>query len=402
MTPPPAIPDMPRRRFGRTGMAMPVFSCGGMRYQHAWQDKAPDDIPAESQANVEACIRKAVSLGINHIETARGYGTSEVQLGPVLREFPRGDLIVQTKVGPKETGDEFVRTFDTSLEKLQLDYVDLLGIHGINNQALLDQTLRPGGTLEAALRLKAEGRARAVGFSTHAPVDVIVRAIETGAFDYVNLHWYFVNESNTPALAAAHRHDLGVFIISPNDKGGKLYEAPEKLKALCHPLTPMQFNDLYCLARPEIHTLSLGAARPSDFDEHAEALVHGDDGPKLAGEIAERLRHEMKRVLGEEWFAHWDDGLPDWTELPGEINVWEIIRLWNYATALDMEAFAKLRYNLLGQGDHWFPGKNAGAWDESALPRALAGCRFADRIPDILRDAHRRFFEAPKKRLSES
>ena len=43
---------------------------------------------------------------------------------------------------------------------------------------------------------------------------------------------------------------MGVFIISPNDKGGKLYEPPPKLTELCAPLTPMQFNDLYCLARP--------------------------------------------------------------------------------------------------------------------------------------------------------
>jgi predicted aldo/keto reductase-like oxidoreductase len=49
---------------------------------------------------------------------------------------------------------------------------------------------------------------------------------------------------------------MGVFIISPNDKGGKLYDPPAKLVDLCPPLTPMQFNALYCLARPQVHTLS--------------------------------------------------------------------------------------------------------------------------------------------------
>ncbi len=63
------------RRFGRTGLQMPVLSCGGMRYQHKWQDVAPQEIPPDNQANLEACIRRALELGIHHIETARGYGT---------------------------------------------------------------------------------------------------------------------------------------------------------------------------------------------------------------------------------------------------------------------------------------------------------------------------------------
>ena len=69
---------------------MPVFSCGGMRYQHKWQDVPMQDIPAENQDNLEATIRRALELGINHIETARGYGTSEMQLGRILPPFPAG------------------------------------------------------------------------------------------------------------------------------------------------------------------------------------------------------------------------------------------------------------------------------------------------------------------------
>src|SRR5262245_28486591 len=89
------------RRFGRTELAMPVFSCGGMRYQFKWQDVAPEDIPPANQDNVEAVIRRALELGINHIETARGYGSSEMQLGRILPRLRRERLIVQTKVAPK-------------------------------------------------------------------------------------------------------------------------------------------------------------------------------------------------------------------------------------------------------------------------------------------------------------
>lgn len=379
---------------------MPVFSCGGMRYQHAWKDVPPAEIPEASQRNLEATLHRAVELGINHIETARGYGTSEMQLGRVLPTFARESLIVQTKVGPKDTGREFRTVFDQSLAYLQLNYVDLLGVHGLNNQALLEQALQPGGTMEEALKLKREGRCRWVGFSTHAPSAVAVRAIETGLFDYVNLHWYWVNPSNGPVIEAAQRHDLGVFIISPNDKGGKLYEPSEKMRALCAPLTPMQFNDLYCLARPEVHTLSIGASRPSDFDEHLAALHNYDEQTALALRIARRLNEEMVRMLGGDWWQHWHEQLPAWTEMPGQVNVQEIVRLWNFAKGLDLVEFARMRYNLLGQGDHWFPGLNAAQFSRAEILAALGDYRFADRIPDILSEAHAWFHQAPKQRLS--
>ncbi len=388
------------RRFGRTELNMPVFSCGGMRFQHAWKDVAPAEIPEDSQRNLEATVRRAVELGINHIETARGYGTSEYQLGRILPTLPREKLIVQTKVGPRDSGSEFRDVVEKSLGLLQLEYVDLLAIHGINNEAIFQQVMQPGGALDVAQQMKREGRCRWIGFSTHAPTSVIVNAIETGLFDYVNLHWYWVNSFAGPALEAAQRHDLGVFIISPNDKGGKLYEPSEKLRELCAPLTPMQFNDLYCLSRPEIHTLSIGAARPSDFDEHLAALDAYEEKTLLSRQIAHRLEAEMVRVLGADWCAHWHENLPPWTALPGHVNVHEIVRLWNFAKALDMVAFARMRYNLLGQGDHWFPGQNASQFSAGEMKAALQGYRFADRIPDLLAEAHAWFAEAPRQRLS--
>src|SRR5688500_986502 len=141
------------RRFGRTGLAMPVFSCGGMRYQFKWQDVSPQEIPADNQANLEATIRRAVELGINHIETARGYGTSEMQLGRILPQLPREKIIVQTKVGPRATAVEFLKTFEQSMDYLKLDHVDLLSLHGINNRELLDWSLRKDGCVAAVRKL---------------------------------------------------------------------------------------------------------------------------------------------------------------------------------------------------------------------------------------------------------
>ena len=153
---------MKYRRFGKTELEMPVFSCGGMRYQHKWNDIDWSDVPDVGQKNLEATIHRAVDLGINHIETARGYGSSEMQLGPVLKQFPREKLIVQTKISPYANAKEFLETFNTSMDYLQLDHVDLLSLHGINNNELLDWSLKDNGCLDAARWLQNEGRCKHV------------------------------------------------------------------------------------------------------------------------------------------------------------------------------------------------------------------------------------------------
>jgi predicted aldo/keto reductase-like oxidoreductase len=389
------------RRFGRTGLEMPVLSCGGMRYQHSWNDKEADGITAEGQANLEACIRKALVSGINHIETARGYGTSEVQLGKILPTLPRGEMIVQTKVVPAPAA-EFRANFEQSMANLQLGHVDLLSIHGINNRELWEETIRPGGALEAAREIIHEGRATFLGFSTHAPCDLIEEMIATDAFDYVNLHWYFMNRTNWRAVEAGARHDMGVFIISPTEKGGCLHQPSEKLSEFTAPLSPMVFNDLFCLIHPEVHTISIGAARPTDFDEHlkiVKLLEQRETGDLVRG-IARRLEEEFQRIHGSTMPPHWDRDLPVFGEVPGGINLQEIVRLWSLDRAFDMQAYGKLRYNLLGNGGHWFPGVNAAEFDEFAI-REIGENAGIPHLTTIIREAHDRFGDAPRKRLQQ-
>jgi uncharacterized protein len=390
------------RRFGRTELAMPVFSCGGMRYQYKWQDVALSEIPANNQQNLAATIEQSLALGLNHIETARGYGSSELQLGQVLPQFPREKLIVQTKVSPHPDSQDFRRTVEQSLANLRLDFVDLLGLHGINTPELLWHSIKPGGCLDVARQLQAEGKVRFIGFSTHGSCEMIVQTIATGQFDYVNLHWYYINQLNGPAIEAAQAKDMGVFIISPNDKGGMLYRPSAKLVELCTPLHPMVFNDLFCLSHPQVHTLSLGAAKPEDFQIHLQTLELLDNAAQILPPILERLEAAAIAALGADWYHTWQQGLPAYPDTPEQINMHTILWLRNLAIAYDMVDYAQMRYNLLGNGGHWFPGNQAKDVQSLDLRACLSQSPHRHTIPDFLTDAHQRLGGAGRQRLSQS
>lgn len=391
---------MQYRRFGRAGLQMPVITCGAMRFQQQWTDVPVDQIKPESQANVEAAVRHALELGMNHIETARGYGTSERQLGQILPKLPRDKMIVQTKVGPKDDPEDFVRDFEDSLARLRLDHVDLFALHGLNDRESLNRGLK---CLPAARKLQKQGKVRWVGFSSHGYGQVLLDAVNhaaDGGFDYVNMHWFYFYQRNWAAIEAATKRDMGVFVISPNDKGGKLYAPPAKLVELCRPLEPMRFNALFCLSRPQVHTLSVGPSKASDLDIHARSAADAEQAEKLTAPIVKRLEAAYAAAIEPELRNPFGLDLPDWSRTPGHINLQLILWLRNLAVAFDMVDYGQMRYNLLGNGGHWFPGQTAEKLAEIDLTPALRSCPQRQQVLAAIRQAHEMLKGDPRKRLS--
>ena len=218
----------------------------------------------------------------------------------------------------------------------------------------------------------------------------------------MNLHWYYINQENWSAIEAATQQDMGVFIISPSDKGGKLYSPPQKLVDLCQPLSPMVFNDLFCLSHPQVHTLSLGAAKPSDFDEHLKVLPLLDKAGEILPPIIERLEQSAIASLGETWFKTWREGLPNYQDTPGSINIPVILWLRNLALAYDMTEYGKARYNLLENGGDWFPGATAKNVGQYNLESCLKNSPHKDKISDLLKQSDRLLGGEAVKRLSQS
>ena len=397
---------LPTRRFGRTELAMPVLSLGGMRFQQSWTDLPAGEITTSSQQTVADTLTRAVHCGFHHLETARHYGSSERQIGWALPDVPDPQRILQTKVPPKDDPVVFEQELELSVERLGGLKLDLLAIHGINLPEHLDWTVRAGGCLDVVRRWQQLGRIGHVGFSTHGPTELILAAIATDAFDFVNLHWYFIRQDNDPALTAATSHDMGVFIISPTDKGGHLHTPSARLCELCNPLHPIVFNDLFCLSDSRVHTISVGAACPGDLDLHLEALTHLEQAQELIAPIAARLEAAARSSLGEAWCDTWRQGLPDWEQTPGQINLPVLLWLHGLVEAWGLEGYARARYGLLGQGSHWFPGANADALDhavsEANLQTVLGESPWSDQIPELLRGLRKRVGGATQKRLSST
>ncbi len=358
------------RRFGKTEMKLSVFSLGLMRYMH--------DDPDES-AKV---VRRAVELGINHLETARGYGNSEDQLGHALKTIDRSKVFITTKIGPQKTYDDFMRTFETCMTRIGIDVLDNLDVHGINNEEKFATALDEKENWRAIRKLMDAGTVRHIGFSTHGKRDLLLRTLNTQMFESINLHYYWFYQVLEPVVARATELDMGVFIISPNEKGGMLFKPSDKLRELSGSFHPMNLNQRWLLSDPRVHTLSLGAATIADYDQHM--VVADDTGPLRDDERAalDRWGAALRGAIGDDYCTRCGDCLP----CPEFIDIPEILRLRQAAVAFDMNAYGTFRYNLLDGSNDWFHGHPGDHCTEcgDCLPR----CPEKLDIPRLLFDAH--------------
>jgi len=376
-----------------------------MRFQKSWDQLDFSEISSQDQNKVENILNLADNYGLNHVETAKYYGTSEVQLGMGFKNTKKIPQIIQTKIPPNSAPEIFERDVMASIENLKVKKIDLLAIHGINTDEHLHQAIRGGGCIDILRNLQKENLIGSIGFSTHGRPSLIEKAIATNLFDYVNLHWYFINQENTKVINLANKYDLGVFIISPTDKGGHLHTPSTKMLELCSPLHPIVFNDLFCLRNKNVHTLSVGIAKETDFDLHLKAVSLLSESERYVPKIINRLREESINTLGLEWHQHWNRNLPSWEFTPGNINIPILLWLSNLIDYLDLEGFAKARYQLLGNGSHWFPGCNANLLDvdvsEEQLMNVLESHINPKKVINKLRTLKEKFGDNFAKRLSK-
>jgi len=374
---------MEYRRFGKTEENISVITLGGMRFKNGWNPPRAH-LPTESVRNCIEITRQALELGINHIETAHGYMKSESLYGVALKELgvPRASFKMMSKGAPM-TGDETRALVEEQLTALKLDYHDFYGWHGINNAERLHAAIKPGGPVEVLHRLREEGLIRHIGFSTHGSLELILEALNTDLFSFVNLHYYYFFQRNLAAVRLAGEKDIGVFIISPNEKGGMLWKPSQKVEQTCHPLTAIEFNGRFCLEHPEITTLSLGIHEPEHFAQNFVILNREENS------AIRDIRTRMDAPLSE--ISSLCTLCTECLPCPEEINIPEVLRFRNLLEAYDMVDYARFRYNMFEGEGHWFPGNFAAKCTEcgDCLPR----CPENLEIPKLLFDTHKKLFD---------
>ena len=193
------------RRLGKTGIELPVVSMGVMR------------------ADNPALVRAALESGMKHLDTAHGYqkGNNESMLGDVLKDHPRDSFVISTKV-PPDAKDAFLASLDLSLKRLQMEYVDILYVHGLTSGG----DVLSASTLEALTAARESGKARHVGVSTHRNEPEVIRAaVRSGVYEVVLTSVNF-KQDHYPEVkrAIAEAAAAGVGIIAMKTMAGAFHD----------------------------------------------------------------------------------------------------------------------------------------------------------------------------------
>ncbi|MDR1631372.1 MAG: aldo/keto reductase [Dysgonamonadaceae bacterium] len=202
------------RKLGNTGLNIPILSMGVMR------------------ADNPAVVRAAYNSGITFFDTAHGYqrGRNEEMLGEFFKDKDRSSFIIATKVHPNLSSSnfevEYEEQMNTSLRRLQMDYVDVFYAHAIENTSILSDP-RLISTLK---KFKEEGKIKHIGFSTHANKPAqIDEAIKAGIYEVCLISYNF-KLGILPELDAAIQRgvDAGMGFVAMKTMVGGVEDAEGK------------------------------------------------------------------------------------------------------------------------------------------------------------------------------
>ncbi|MQY11749.1 Aldo-keto reductase IolS [Streptomyces sp. RB5] len=213
------------RELGRSGMSVSEIGYG------AWGIGESMWVGASEDESVRA-LHRAVDLGVNFIDTARGYGESERIVGRVVRERAGDGIRVATKVPPRNRmwpmpagvdpmdafpGSHIRESLETSLAASGLDHFDVVQFH-----VWSDEFVGRGDWLETIADLKQEGKIGLFGVSIndHEPANALA-LVRSGAVDTVQVIYNIFDQSPADALfPACLEHGVGVIVRVALDEGG--------------------------------------------------------------------------------------------------------------------------------------------------------------------------------------
>jgi predicted aldo/keto reductase-like oxidoreductase len=206
--------SFPYRTLGRSGEKVSMVGLGGY---HIGQ-------PEDEQLGIRL-VRTALDNGMNFLDNCWDYngGQSEIRMGKALRDGYRKKAFLMTKIDG-QTKQTATQQLEESLRRLQTDHVDLLQFHEVIRETDPARIMGPGGSLEAILEAKKQGKVRYIGFTGHKSPDIHLKMLETAfahdfTFDSVQMplnvmdaHYNSFEKKVLPVLV---KHGIGVLGMKP-------------------------------------------------------------------------------------------------------------------------------------------------------------------------------------------
>jgi len=214
---------MKYRRLGKTEMQVSVVGFGGIPLQRI------------EAAAAEKVVYRAMELGINFFDTARGYTDSEEKLGAALKNKREQALIATKSMARDKKG--MAADIEKSLRTMGTDYIDLYQLHNVKDKSALEQVLAADGALAALKEAKEKGKVRHIGVTGHIK-DVLLQILRTGELETVQFPFNPVESDGARELfEPAGKLDVGVIAMKPM-AGGAFTNAKLALRFILeHPVT---------------------------------------------------------------------------------------------------------------------------------------------------------------------
>jgi predicted aldo/keto reductase-like oxidoreductase len=204
-------------RLGKTELQVTRVGFGGIPIQR----------PSEEEAI--AVVQRCLDLGVNVIDTANAYTNSEERIGKAIAGRREG-LVLATKTAARDRKTA-LEHLELSLERLNVESIDLWQLHNVSSSAAYEQVLGPGGALESAQQALEAGKIRHIGITSHS-LDVALKAVASGLFETVQFPFNFVaDEPIEKLLPLAVERDVGFIAMKPLG-GGMLSDAKLAIKYL--------------------------------------------------------------------------------------------------------------------------------------------------------------------------
>lgn len=270
---------MEYRALGETGMAVSVLGFGGIKLPKAGPEEAA------------RALNRALDLGVNFVDTARGYNDSEAKIGRALAGR-RDEFHLATKTVARDA--QAARAdLETSLRQLRTDYVDLWQLHSVSDERRYEEVMAPGGAFEAAVEAREEGTARHVGITIHRCHATMRRAIASGLFETVMLAYSLLDQERVAdgILPLAQRQGTGVIAMKALS-GGMLTTPGGDDGAPLPGGDPVVRAALRCILSDErVATVIPGMTRVYEVEENVATA-------KLPLPMAASEREEAFRLVG--------------------------------------------------------------------------------------------------------